>query len=836
MRAALYLSRATVRRCWRATLGVALISGLLGAVALGALAGARRTASAYSRYLETSKTSDVLVSVPGILPGVPRTRPLELISRLPGIARSAGFLGLAASPVFHGHVDNSFLTNGLIGSYASEQFSGGFFDQDRMTVLAGRMPRPGATGQIALTPRLADRFGVRVGGRVTYFFSNAFSPAGTRSVMRAYRVTAIVDIPPVLVDQADQQNVGVLPPGATRQLLAYYSYAGVGVRLDRGTAGIPGLQHQLAVLASALDRQVARATHQNRTGLSFEISRSDVIQGRVQQAIRPQAVALAVFGGIAVLAMLVLAGQGLAQILSRSGPDNAVARALGSSRVQVAMAAALPGAIAIAAGVVLAAAGAIALSPLAPIGQVRQFDPARGAAADGLVLGAGSVLLLAALAGLLAAITRRAVRPSDGPGTSRPSLIARAAVSAGLPAFAVIGSRNVMEGGSGQRAVPVRAALAGSVAAVAAVTAAVVFGTSLTGLTTHPDRYGWNWDLLIQAEGGYGTFTPQVMSHLVGSQPAVAGWSSLAFSQLPVDGRVIPVLALQRQRGSVEPPTTSGQPITGDGQIELGAVTLRELGRKIGDTVLVGVKPYRRPLTIVGTVTLPSFGETAADHVSLGRGAMLSQPALLASLGLSAGRAQPVSQESRTPVSAVAIDLLPGTSAAQRAQLVHQIVSANPDQTPGGTYELPRSRALAEAVVDAAQMGGQPLALALGLALAALLSLALIVLASVRRRRRELALVKTLGMTRLQVQGIIAWQATLTLVIAIVVGAPLGIATGHWAWRAFAGSLGVAPVTVVPVLLLAAGGAALIVAGNLLAFVPAAVAARTPPASVLRAE
>ena len=836
MRAVFYLSRTTARRSWRATLGVALIGGLLGAVALGALAGARRTASAYGRYLESSKASDVFVNVPGILPGMPRIRPVALISRLPGIAQSAAYLGLAASPVFHGRVDDAFLTNGLIGSYAGAYFTGDYFGQDRMTVLAGRLPQPDATGQIALSPQLAGRFGVWVGGRVTYFFSNTYSPAGTRSVRRTYRVTAIVDIPPVLVDQSDKENAGVLPPGATRQLLAYYQYAGVGVRLDRGTAGIPDLQHHLAVLAGSLERQVTRTTHDKMPGLTFDISRLDVVHSRVQQAIGPQAVALAAFGGIAALAMLVLVGQGLGQMLSRSGPDMAVAQALGVSRAQAAMAASLPGAIAIGGGMVLAIAGAIALSPLAPIGQVRQFDPARGAAADGLVLGAGSVVLAAALAGLLAVMARRAVRQSAGPDDSRPSVIARAAASAGLPAFAVMGSRSAMERGSGQRPVPVRAALLGSAAAVAAVTAAVVFGTSLTGLTTHPERYGWSWDLLIQAEGGYGNFTSGVMNHLVGSQPGVAGWSSLAFSQLPINGRVVPVLGLQRHRGSVEPPTTSGRAITGNGQIELGAVTLRELGKKIGDTVLVGVKPYRRLLTVVGIVTLPSFGVAVADHVSLGRGAMLSAQALLAALGLSTAEPQSASQQSRAAVSAVAIDLRPDTSAAQRAQLVHEITSANPDQTPGGTYELPRSRALAEAVVNASQMGGQPLALALGLPAAAMLSLALTVLASVRRRRRELALVKTLGMTRRQVRAIVAWQTTLTLAIAMVVGTPLGIAAGRWGWRTFAGSLGVAPVTVVPVLLLAAGGAALIVAGNLLASVPAAVAARTAPASILRAE
>jgi hypothetical protein len=68
------------------------------------------------------------------------------------------------------------------------------------------------------------------------------------------------------------------------------------------------------------------------------------------------------------------------------------------------------------------------------------------------------------------------------------------------------------------------------------------------------------------------------------------------------------------------------------------------------------------------------------------------------------------------------------------------------------------------------------------------------------------------------------------------VGVPLGVAAGRWAWDGFAGSLGVAPVTVVPVLLLAAGCAAVVLAGNLLASVPAAMAARTPAAGTLRTQ
>jgi predicted lysophospholipase L1 biosynthesis ABC-type transport system permease subunit len=337
----------------------------------------------------------------------------------------------------------------------------------------------------------------------------------------------------------------------------------------------------------------------------------------------------------------------------------------------------------------------------------------------------------------------------------------------------------------------------------------------------------------MQAEGGYGGFAPGSIGRLLRGQPSVAGWSEFAFTQLRVAGKVIPVLGLQRGLGTVDPPVTGGRPIAGDRQIALGAVTLRQLGKKIGDTVTVGTGSSARAFTIAGTVTLPSFGLQGADHVSLGRGAMLSEAALLAASRVSAAQRPDVLIPLPLP-SAVAIRLAPGTTAVQRQRLVNRIVAANPDQTPGGTQEL--RHYMAAAVVNAAQMGPQQLALALSLAAAAMLSLALTVVASVRKRRRELALLKAFGMTRGQVRAIIAWQTTLTLVIALVVGVPLGIAAGRWAWRGFAASLGVVPVAVVPALLLAAGGAALIAAGNLLALTPATIAASTPPATTLRTE
>jgi predicted lysophospholipase L1 biosynthesis ABC-type transport system permease subunit len=241
-------------------------------------------------------------------------------------------------------------------------------------------------------------------------------------------------------------------------------------------------------------------------------------------------------------------------------------------------------------------------------------------------------------------------------------------------------------------------------------------------------------------------------------------------------------------------------------------------------------------LTIVGTVTLPSFGVNRTDHVSLGRGAMLSEQALLTAEGAPSGSPPSSSQASQAIPSAVAFDLVPGTSAAQRGQLVRRITAANPDGTPGGTYELQLDRALGAEIVNASQMSGQPLVLALGVAAAAMLSLALTVLTSVRRRRRELALLKTLGMTRGQVRSVVACQTSVVLIIAALIGVPLGVAAGRWTWTAFASSIGVVPATVVPVSALVLGFLGLLAAGHLLAAWPAAMAARTPSAAPLRAE
>jgi hypothetical protein len=823
--AAVYYWRATRRLSRRRVVAIALLCGLLGAVALGALAGARRTDTAYGRYLASINSSDVLVNIPG-----PVLASVRQVEHLPGVVSGTASLGLAAEPVVHGRVDDSFQADSLAGSLDGE-----YFRQDRVTVVAGRLPSLDATSEIVLTPQLARLFGTRVGGRVTYQFTrmnlqtNVATPAGRAT----FTVAAIADAPPVLTDQFDETNSGLLPPAATaRYLNGEFAFGWVGLRLRAGPAGIPALQRELAGPQDTLDRTFGLPPG----SITFNIRRLDTVHQQVQQAIQPQAVALALFGGLAAAALLVLAGQGLAQLLDLPAADLSAMRALGATRAQAALAISMDGTAAVLGGMALAVAGAVAVSPLAPVGPVRAFDPARGVRADPLVLaGAGSALALLCL-GILAALAWRSARPAASAPVARRSAAGRAAATAGLPVTAVAGIRAALQHGTGRRPAPVLATLAGSAAAVLAVVMAVVFGASLNGLVTHPARYGWNWTLLMDTEGGYGSWPPSQMDKLVSGQPGVTGWSTLAFTQIPIDGQEVPALGLTRHLGSVQPPTASGHPLSGPRQIELGTVTLRELGKHVGDTVTAGTGRYRRTLTIVGTVTLPSIGLAAADHVSLGRGAMLSDSTLLAVQGLSPQLTQEEEQVAAAvsdPAfpSAVAIDLAPGADAAP---LVARISAAGPGGTPGGTYRQPR--VLGAAIVNAAQMGSQPLALALTLAAAAVLALGVALLGSVRQRRRQLALLKILGLTRRQVREVIAWQATVILLVAAAIGVPLGLAAGHWAWTSFAASLGVVPVTIVPGLALLAGFVTLLAAGNLLAAIPASVAARTKPAVMLRAE
>ena len=239
---------------------------------------------------------------------------------------------------------------------------------------------------------------------------------------------------------------------------------------------------------------------------------------KADRSLKPISIALGVFGGVALLAALLIAAQLIARRLRAEADDVAVLRALGAGPADTILDGliGLEGAILL--GTLLAGALAVAMSPLAPLGPVRSVYPARGVSFDWTVLGFGMLImvtLLSAVALLLAyaaAPHRVALRPRvrSSTGTQAVAALARA----GLSAPGVVGVRMALQPGEGRSAVPVRSMLLGSSLAVALVVTTLTFGNSLQTLVSNPPLYGWNWTLHPEPGGtGRGQCPARCLHH-----------------------------------------------------------------------------------------------------------------------------------------------------------------------------------------------------------------------------------------------------------------------------------------------------------------------------------
>lgn len=232
-------------------------------------------------------------------------------------------------------------------------------------------------------------------------------------------------------------------------------------------------------------------------------------------------------------------------------------------------------------------------------------------------------------------------------------------------------------------------------------------------------------------------------------------------------------------------------------------------------------------MRVVGEAVFPSFGLQGLAATDLGSGALVSASLL--------SYPEPVTgcSASETCYSFFLLRYRPGTNLnAAGTRLTAAVTAAGcpllvcsvvGDQRPGD-------------IQDYAGVRDTPLILGAVLALLAVGTLAHVLLTGVRRRRRDLAVLKTLGLTRAQLLRVVSWQASALAAAALVVGLPLGILVGRWSWNLFAGSAGVAPDADVPVLLVLVAIPAVLVLANLIAAGPGWAAARLRPALVLRSE
>jgi ABC-type lipoprotein release transport system permease subunit len=115
----------------------------------------------------------------------------------------------------------------------------------------------------------------------------------------------------------------------------------------------------------------------------------------------------------------------------------------------------------------------------------------------------------------------------------------------------------------------------------------------------------------------------------------------------------------------------------------------------------------------------------------------------------------------------------------------------------------------------------------------AMLTLGHLMLVAVRRRHRDVAVLRALGATRRWVGGVVHWQATLITALAVAVAIPTGVAAGALLYRPYAEDIGARPDVSVPLVWIAAASFGLLVVANVAAAVPARRARRATPAWML---
>jgi hypothetical protein len=256
----------------------------------------------------------------------------------------------------------------------------------------------------------------------------------------------------------------------------------------------------------------------------------------------------------------------------------------------------------------------------------------------------------------------------------------------------------------------------------------------------------------------------------------------------------------------------------------LGSETLKQLHKRVGDSVMVGVgSGSLSKLRIVGTATFPAFG--GQIHTEMGTGALLDYqlipPASRNLFDLPGGGPNVafVDLRSQTGVSMSKLHAIAG--------VLSRAVQDNVDVT---TVQRPAE------IADAGTLRATPSVLAAALAAGAVLALAITLVTSVRRRRRDLALLKVLGFTRRQLAATLAWQSSIAAIFGIVFGVPMGIFAGRALWSQFARSIYAVPDPVTPVVSTVLVGIGALIFATLVAWLPGRSAAQVTPAEILRSE
>lgn len=782
-------ARRDLRRRWLSLVVLGLLAGLSAALAFASVAGARRADTAFDRLSTRTRAADAVVFPSQSAPGIFDWSKLRALPYVEAVA--------PWNLVFGVQRRGAELEPGLLFMPTDRRW---FDTVDRPIVEAGRFWNPAAVGEVMVDELAAGELGIKVGDR------SSFRPYRPGQNERGEPKGPLIQMHVVGIIRETSQflftgGLIFLSPGT----LDHYGKA--IDRVENAHVRLRDPEHDVPALRRAADRLVAKGT---------PVLDLNSVQRRVGTAISLERVAQLILGVAVGAAALVFVGQALARSVGQIDDDAVVLRAVGLTRRERSLAATAPHLLAVGVALPAALLGAFVLSDRFPIGYARTVDPTVGYHVDWTVVGPGlAFLALLMVSGAYAVAWLHSGR-LDRDVVVRTNRLT-AAVRRTVPLPIGLGSTMAFESGRGRSRVPVGPALFGAVAGVLGIVGTFTIDHGLQDALTHPERAGVTWDATVAAGPGAGDYGDGVdavkttFARDISSRPDVGSMVIFGRSLLPVNGVGIAVFDVKPVRGDLSLVTLEGSPPRRDDEVVLGPATAHQLGVGIGDTVSVGGRTTVQQ-RVVGLALFPH-----EVHSGFTEGAWITP-----------GRMKVVAGVGQQTEQTAAVRWKPGTD--------HPRSLAAMTKAFGSTDRDVEAAELPPELVNLKRVRTVPLVLVSFLVLLAVASLGHVLIASVRRRRRDFAVLRSIGFTRRMTIAVVGSHSTAVGLVGLLVGIPLGLALGRLAWTWVARAVPLVHVSPLALTALVVTVPAALLVANVIAALPARRAARLTAAEVLRTE
>jgi hypothetical protein len=564
-------------------------------------------------------------------------------------------------------------------------------------------------------------------------------------------------------------------------------------------------QRDLAAAVGPLGHQVQSARIQEKDS--------------VNEALRPLIIVLVALGALAFGASAVAAGQVIQRNREGGRADEMTLRTIGMVRPQVRLVELATSTVITVVTVGTALVVMVLASPVAPVGPLHGLDPGQTVSMDLTVAAVGTAAIMVTIAVLTLSVSS-AQRCSTRASPRYSPWLANAARGPVAVAGLTLALR-----GDGGRGRAWRAVAATTTATVLLALCATFVGSAVT-LSESPSRYGFDADLV--ALNAYGDQSAAALARAFGESDDVVAATGFTVVSFTLDGRAVPGLVATAVKGDVPPTILQGRSVRTEDEIVVGRDTLDTIGAAVGDVVPVQLSTPPSSdgepvgvvveLRIVGVATFPPVSQSGTDVPRLGTGALVTRQAFLRMGG-----------DRTNEPEFTSVRLAEG---ADPATVTSRIPNGFQDVVHTQTTWFTGAKPAEIRQLDAAM---PYLRGSLVVAYAVLLGVVAHALwTRTRAKRHDLAVLRAVGCTSLQLNAITAWQAVPVGLAAIVIGIPMGIVLGRRSFTLFAHSLAVVDEASTTVVTIGALTLAVLAAAAIAGLISVYVMRRSRPALALR--